>query len=44
MRQAKGKIIDYTKIIAGFNLKIPGQHNIKNAKAAIVGGGNFEYQ
>lgn len=35
-RQAKGKIIDYTKITADFNLKIPGAHNIKNAKAALA--------
>ena len=36
IKKTKSKIIDYTKIIAGFNLKIPGQHNIKNAKAALA--------
>ena len=36
IKKTKAKIIDYTKIIAGFNLKIPGQHNIKNAKAALA--------
>ena len=32
IKKTKAKIIDYTKIIAGFNLKIPGQHNIKKPK------------
>lgn len=36
VKSSKCKIIDYTKITANFNLKIPGEHNIKNAKAAMV--------
>lgn len=35
IKKTKGKIIDYAKITAKFNLKIPGQHNIQNAKAAL---------
>ena len=35
IKKTKGKIIDYTKIAASFNLKIPGEHNINNAKAAM---------
>src|SRR3989338_5851012 len=30
------KIIDYTKVNNNFNLKIPGEHNIKNAQAAMA--------
>lgn len=33
---AKGKVIDYMKMTTSFNLKIPGEHNVKNAKAAMV--------
>ncbi|MCK6462983.1 MAG: UDP-N-acetylmuramate--L-alanine ligase [Candidatus Pacebacteria bacterium] len=36
IKSAKAGIIDYTKISSDFNLKIPGEHNIKNAKAAVV--------
>ena len=36
VKKTKGKIIDYTKIAANFDLKIPGEHNIKNAQAAMV--------
>jgi len=36
IKEAKFKIIDYTKVNNNFNLKIPGEHNIKNAQAAIV--------
>lgn len=36
IKSSKGKIIDYTKIMANFNLKIPGEHNIKNAQAAMA--------
>ena len=32
----KINIIDYTKIKTDFNLKIPGEHNIKNAQAAVA--------
>ncbi|KKT21182.1 MAG: UDP-N-acetylmuramate-L-alanine ligase [Parcubacteria group bacterium GW2011_GWB1_43_8] len=30
------KIIDYTKVATDFHLKIPGEHNIKNAQAAMA--------
>lgn len=36
VKKTKSKIIDYTKIKADFNLKIPGEHNIKNAQAATA--------
>ena len=36
VKKTKARIIDYTNIIADFNLKIPGWHNIKNAKAAMA--------
>ena len=36
IKEAKFKIIDYTKVNNNFSLKIPGEHNIKNAQAAIV--------
>lgn len=36
IRSSKCKITDYTKITASFNLKIPGEHNIKNAKATMA--------
>ena len=36
IKKTKAKITDYTKIIANFNLKIPGRHNIKNAKTAMA--------
>ena len=36
VEKAKCEIIDYTKITDGFRLKIPGEHNIKNAQAAIA--------
>ena len=32
IKKTKGKIIDYTKISTGFNLKIPGEHNIKTPR------------
>ena len=35
-KKTKAKIVDYTKIKTGFNLKIPGGHNIKNAQSAMV--------
>ncbi len=35
VKKTKAKIIDYTKIKADFNLKIPGEHNVKNAQAAM---------
>ncbi|KKP90244.1 MAG: UDP-N-acetylmuramate-L-alanine ligase, partial [Parcubacteria group bacterium GW2011_GWA2_36_10] len=35
-KKTKAKIIDYTKIKTGFNLKIPGGHNIKNAQSAMA--------
>lgn len=36
IKSSKCKIIDYTKIVANFSLKIPGEHNIKNAKASMA--------
>lgn len=36
VKNTKVKIIDYTKSEADFNLKIPGEHNIKNAKAVMA--------
>ena len=36
VKKTKAKIIDYTKAKNSFNLKIPGQHNIKNAQAAMA--------
>lgn len=36
VKKAKCKIIDYSKIKVRFNLKIPGEHNIKNAQAATA--------
>ena len=36
IKKTKGKIIDYAKVAASFNLKIPGEHNIKNAQAAMA--------
>lgn len=36
VKRAKCKIIDYSKIKTDFKLKIPGEHNIKNAKAALA--------
>lgn len=36
IKKTKSNIIDYTKIDANFNLKIPGEHNIKNAKSAMA--------
>jgi len=36
IKEAKFKIIDYTKVNNNFNLKIPGWHNIKNAQAAVA--------
>ena len=36
IKKTKSKIIDYAKIDTDFNLKIPGEHNIKNAKAAMA--------
>jgi UDP-N-acetylmuramate--alanine ligase len=36
VENVKCKIIDYTKIDNNFNLKIPGEHNIKNAQAAMA--------
>lgn len=36
IEKTKGKIIDYTKVSNNFNLKIPGEHNIKNAKASMA--------
>lgn len=36
IKKVKCKIIDYSKIKAKFNLKIPGEHNVKNAKAAMA--------
>lgn len=36
IKKTKAKIIDYTKVTVKFNLKIPGEHNIKNAKAAMA--------
>ena len=35
IKTTKAKIIDYAKIDTDFDLKIPGEHNIKNAKAAM---------
>lgn len=35
VKNTKAKIINYTKVAADFNLKIPGAHNIKNAQAAM---------
>ena len=34
--KVKCEIIDYTKVNNNFNLKIPGEHNIKNAQAAMA--------
>jgi len=36
IKEAKFKIIDYTKVNNNFSLKIPGEHNIKNAQAAMA--------
>ena len=36
VENVKCKIIDYTKIDNNFNLKIPGEHNMKNAQAAMA--------
>lgn len=36
IKKTKAKIIDYAKVKTDFNLKIPGQHNIKNAQAAMA--------
>ncbi|MBM2817906.1 MAG: murC [Parcubacteria group bacterium] len=36
IKEAKCEIIDYAKINNNFNLKIPGEHNIKNAQAAMA--------
>lgn len=36
IQKTKGKIIDYSKIKAKLDLKIPGKHNIKNAQAAMT--------
>ena len=36
IKKTKSKIIDYAKIDTDFDLKIPGEHNIKNAKAAMA--------
>jgi len=36
VKNSKVKIIDYTKIKTAFDLKIPGQHNIKNAQASMA--------
>ena len=36
VKKTKCKIIDYSKIKADFKLKIPGEHNIKNAQAAMA--------
>lgn len=36
IKKTKGKIIDYSKIKAKFKLKIPGEHNIKNARAVLA--------
>ena len=36
VKNAKCEIIDYAKINNNFNLKIPGEHNIKNAQAAMA--------
>ena len=41
-RQAKSKIIDYAKIDTDFDLKIPGEHNIKR-QGGDVCGENFGY-
>ncbi|MDE1988667.1 MAG: UDP-N-acetylmuramate--L-alanine ligase, partial [Patescibacteria group bacterium] len=35
-RRTKAEVVDYAKIKADFNLKIPGEHNVKNAKAAMT--------
>lgn len=35
VKKTRSKIIDYSKIKTDFNLKIPGEHNIKNAKVAM---------
>ena len=34
--KVKCEIIDYTKVNNNFNLKIPGEHNIKNAQVAMA--------
>jgi len=34
--KTKAKVIDYAKVSASFRLKIPGEHNVKNARAAIA--------
>ena len=36
IKNTNGKIIDYTKVKNNFNLKIQGEHNIKNAQAAMA--------
>ena len=36
IKNTNGKIIDYTKVKNNFNLKIPGEHNIKNAQVAVA--------
>jgi len=36
IKNTNGKIINYTKVKNNFNLKIPGEHNIKNAQVAIA--------
>ena len=36
VKKAKCKIMDYSLMTFKFNLKIPGQHNIKNAQAAMA--------
>lgn len=36
IKKTKSNIINYTKIDANFKLKIPGEHNIKNAQAAMA--------
>ena len=36
VEKTKSKIIDYTKINNDFNLKIPGEHNVNNAKTAVA--------
>lgn len=35
LKSAKCRIIDYTKVKEKFNLKLPGKHNVENAKAAF---------
>src|SRR3989344_6087325 len=36
IKNTNGKIINYTKVKNNFNLKMPGEHNIKNAQVAIA--------